>query len=243
MRISVDSERCNGHGRCYTVSPDVYAPDDEGYCADRDRDREILPRLEADAAAGARACPEGAITVILPAEGDAMAPVTAGSAVAAERPAPGQQARPVSQEELRQLVDRQQISDVLYRYASSVDYKDFTTLRSLFTDDAHGVYMTVADLTGADEIVKWIDGMTADKSWQHHKLTVYHIDFTGPDEASTLTYHTSHQTDAGDESAVTLIVARYRDKLRRVGGTWKITEKIMEPGWMEQRRLPQPDAG
>ena len=154
----------------------------------------------------------------------------------------GSASLPVSPEELRRLIDRQQISDVLYRYASSVDYKDFATLRSLFTDDAHGVYMAVADLTGADKIVKWIDGMTADKAWQHHKLTVYHIDFTGPDEADALTYHTSHQTDVGDDSGVTLIVARYRDKLRRVGGTWKITEKIMEPGWMEQRRLPPPDA-
>jgi ketosteroid isomerase-like protein len=141
--------------------------------------------------------------------------------------------------ELRQLIDRQQISDVLYRYASSVDYKDFATLRSLFTDDAHGVYTTVADLTGADAIVNWIEGMTAGKSWQHHKLTVYHIDFTTPDEACTLTYHTSHQTDIGDDTSVTVIVARYRDKLRRVDGTWKITEKIMEPGWTEQRRLAQ----
>jgi len=149
---------------------------------------------------------------------------------------------PVSAGELRRLIDRQQISDVLYRYASSVDYKDFATLRSLFTDDAHGVYTTVADLTGADEIVNWIDGMTADKAWQHHKLTVYHVEFTGPDEASTLTYHTSHQTDIGDEGTVTLIVARYRDKLRRVNGTWKITEKIMESGWAEQRR-PTPPVG
>ena len=147
---------------------------------------------------------------------------------------------PVSPSELRELIDRQQISDVLYRYASSVDYKDFATLRSLFTDDAHGVYTTVADLTGADEIVNWIDGMTADKSWQHHKLTVYHIDFTGPDDASTLTYHTSHQTDVGDDSSVTLIVARYRDKLRLVDGTWKITEKIMEPGWTERRHAQPP---
>jgi ferredoxin len=231
MRISVDAEQCNGHGRCYTISPDVYAPDDEGFCAGRGRSREIPAGSEAAARAGAQACPEGAIT-IMPARGDTMDPVTADFA--------GPASLPVSPEELRRLIDRQQISDVLYRYASSVDYKDFATLRSLFTDDAHGVYMTVADLTGADEIVKWIDGMTADKAWQHHKLTVYHIDFTGPDEASTLTYHTSHQTDAGDESEVTLIVARYRDKLRRVGGSWKITEKIMEPGWTEQRRLTQP---
>ena len=231
MRISVNVEQCNGHGQCYTVSPEAYAPDDEGYCADRGRIREIPAGLEDAARTGARACPEGAIT-IMPTRGDAMNPVTADSATPASMPGP-----PVSQEELRRLIDRQQISDVLYRYASSVDYKDFATLRALFTDDAHGVYATVADLTGADEIVKWIDGMTADKSWQHHKLTVYHIDFTGPDEASTLTYHTSHQTDVGDESGVTLIVARYRDKLRRVDGTWKITEKIMEPGWMEQRRV------
>jgi 3-phenylpropionate/cinnamic acid dioxygenase small subunit len=149
----------------------------------------------------------------------------------------------VSAAELRWLIDRQQISDVLYRYASCVDYKDFATLRSLFTDDARGIYMTVADLTGADEIVTWIDGMTADKAWQHHKLTVYHIDFTGPDEASALTYHTSHQTDKGDEGAVTVIVARYRDKLRRMDGTWKITEKFMEPGWAERRRPAPPLAG
>lgn len=232
MRISVDAEHCNGHGRCYTVSPGVFAPDDEGYCAGRGGSREIPAGSEAAARAGAQACPEGAITII-PDRGDTMDPATADFA--------GPASLPVSPEELRRLIDRQQISDVLYRYASSVDYKDFATLRTLFTDDAHGVYMTVADLTGADEIVKWIDGMTADKAWQHHKLTVYHIDFAGPDEADALTYHTSHQTDVGDDSAVTLIVARYRDKLRRVGGTWKITEKVMEPGWMEQRRLPQPD--
>ncbi len=119
MRISVDSERCNGHGRCYTVSPEAYASDEEGYCADRDRDRDIPARLEAAAVAGARACPEGAIT-ISSAEGDTMEPVAADSAGAASQPA-----QPVSQEELRQLIDRQQISDVLYRYASCVDYKDF----------------------------------------------------------------------------------------------------------------------
>ena len=63
MRISVDAEQCNGHGRCYAVSPEAYAPDDEGYCADRGRSREIPAGLEAAARDGARACPEGAITI------------------------------------------------------------------------------------------------------------------------------------------------------------------------------------
>jgi ferredoxin len=64
MRISVDADQCNGHGRCNAVSPAVFEPDDEGYCAGRgDGSREVAAGLEAAARAGALACPEGAITI------------------------------------------------------------------------------------------------------------------------------------------------------------------------------------
>lgn len=61
MRISVDAEQCIGHGRCYAVSPQVYAADDEGYSADRDSSRDVALGLETAARAGAQACPAGAI--------------------------------------------------------------------------------------------------------------------------------------------------------------------------------------
>jgi 3-phenylpropionate/cinnamic acid dioxygenase small subunit len=150
--------------------------------------------------------------------------------------APDRTTRGSDADVLQQLIDRQDITDVLYRYASSIDCKDFVTLRTLLADDARASYTTVATLEGGDAIVAWIDAMTADKSWQHHLLSVYHVDFTGPDEARTLTYHTSHQTTVGQEGVVTLIVARYHDTLRRIDGSWKIVEKIMEPGWAEERR-------
>ena len=63
MRIFVDGGQCVGHGRCYTVSPEVFEPDDEGFCADRDLTREIPAGRHADARAGAQACPAGAITM------------------------------------------------------------------------------------------------------------------------------------------------------------------------------------
>ena len=31
MRITVDRQRCTGHGRCYTLVPELFAPDDDGY--------------------------------------------------------------------------------------------------------------------------------------------------------------------------------------------------------------------
>jgi 3-phenylpropionate/cinnamic acid dioxygenase small subunit len=139
---------------------------------------------------------------------------------------------------VQQLVDRQQISDTLYRYASSIDDKDYVTLRSLFVDDAVGQYGEAAPIRGADQIVKWIDAATQDRAWQHHKLTVYHIDIDG-DEAKALTYHTSHQTTTADPNTVIVIVARYRDILRRTGESWKIADKRMEIGWVEQRHAEQ----
>ena len=140
---------------------------------------------------------------------------------------------------VQDILDRQQIADVLYRYASTVDYKDYPTMRSLFTDDAVGQYGSTAEpIHGADNIVAWIDSMTQDRVWQHHKLTVYHVDIDG-DVARTLTYHTSHQIAEGDPDTVIVIVARYKDALRRENGSWKIFDKFMEVGWMEERHYSQ----
>jgi 3-phenylpropionate/cinnamic acid dioxygenase small subunit len=136
------------------------------------------------------------------------------------------------------LVDRQQIIDTLYRYASTIDAKDYPRLRSLFVDDAVGQYAGAEPIHGADEIVAWIDSMTLDRAWQHHLVNVYHVDIDG-DEAHTLTYHTSHQTTTTDPDTVIVIVARYRDVLRKVDGTWKIADKRMDVGWMEERHAPQ----
>ncbi len=31
MKLRIDSERCQGHGRCYDLVPDLFGEDDEGY--------------------------------------------------------------------------------------------------------------------------------------------------------------------------------------------------------------------
>jgi ferredoxin len=62
VRIEVDAAACTGHGRCYTLAPLIYEPDDDGYCATRSA--EVPPGLEPTALAAARSCPERAITVL-----------------------------------------------------------------------------------------------------------------------------------------------------------------------------------
>jgi ketosteroid isomerase-like protein len=144
----------------------------------------------------------------------------------------------VDERAIQELIDRQAVMETIYRYASSIDQKDYPTLRSTFTDDAVAQYHTAPPIHGADQIVAWIDEMGGDRAFQHHLINVYHVELDG-DEARTLTYHTSHQTSEGAPDTVYLIVGRYRDVLRRVDGVWKIADKRMEVGWMEERQHSQ----
>ncbi len=61
MRVSVDADVCTGHGRCYVLAPDVYAPDDFGHCIVLRA--EVGDDLAAQARDGAANCPERAIAV------------------------------------------------------------------------------------------------------------------------------------------------------------------------------------
>ena len=61
MRIRVNADVCTGHGRCYSLGPDVFSADDVGHCVllvD-----EVPASLEDQARSGERNCPEQAITI------------------------------------------------------------------------------------------------------------------------------------------------------------------------------------
>jgi ferredoxin len=63
VRIKLDSEKCQGHGRCYSLSPDVFESDDEGY-ARLLVDGDVPPDLEPAARLAADNCPEFAIEIV-----------------------------------------------------------------------------------------------------------------------------------------------------------------------------------
>jgi ferredoxin len=63
MRVVLDSTRCQGHGRCYTLAPALFAADDEGYAVLLKADVELDQTLHDDARIAADNCPEFAIDV------------------------------------------------------------------------------------------------------------------------------------------------------------------------------------
>ena len=61
MKITLDTERCTGHGRCYSLAEDVFDCDDRGFGTVIHP--EVPAELEAQARNAAANCPESAITL------------------------------------------------------------------------------------------------------------------------------------------------------------------------------------
>jgi ferredoxin len=61
VRIHLDPDLCQGHGRCYTLAPGLFDADDQGHCILLAED---VPDGEEEAArTGVLNCPEQALTL------------------------------------------------------------------------------------------------------------------------------------------------------------------------------------
>ena len=64
MKITVDANKCSGHGRCYTVAPDLLTYDDEGYVTIRGQVLDVPDDQIGAAGEAVASCPEVAISVV-----------------------------------------------------------------------------------------------------------------------------------------------------------------------------------
>jgi ferredoxin len=63
VKVHVDQELCQGHGRCYAIAPELFEPDDigNGFAIG---DGEVPADLVSKARLAAANCPEQAVVVV-----------------------------------------------------------------------------------------------------------------------------------------------------------------------------------
>jgi ferredoxin len=61
VKLSLDTGRCTGHGRCYSLAPAVFGEDEHGHCVLRAA--EVPPEHERSARLAVANCPEDALEV------------------------------------------------------------------------------------------------------------------------------------------------------------------------------------
>ena len=135
---------------------------------------------------------------------------------------------------VRALQDRADVTDVLYRYASTIDRFDVEGMRAVLADDLVARYGNAEPVVGGDAVAGWIAEAIAGVVWQHHLLSVYHVEVDG-DDAKALVYHTSHQLFENEPESAKVLVGRYRNELRREADGWKISKLELELLWGESK--------
>ena len=119
--------------------------------------------------------------------------------------------------------DRQDISDVLVRYATGIDRRDWTLFRTTFTDDCELDYGEIGSWKGADAVTEFMQQAHAMAGHTMHRLTNQVITING-DEAQSRTY-----IDAlimvGDTGSGVNAAGFYDDDFVRTERGWRIARR------------------
>ncbi len=142
--------------------------------------------------------------------------------------------------ELRELLDKQAIRELVWRYCRAVDRRDFALLRTLYHEDAqdeHGE-MFRGD---AAAFLEWIPEVLAGMEVTMHNITNMLIEVDGAQaegEIYTLVYHRPRGEAAARAS---LTGGRYLDQYSRRDGLWKFQHRRIVQDW--EYLLPASEGG
>ncbi|WP_121709288.1 nuclear transport factor 2 family protein [Streptomyces sp. E5N91] len=126
------------------------------------------------------------------------------------------------EEQVTELLERQEISDCLLRYCRGVDRQDRDLLLSAYHPDAVDDHGRV--VLGREEFADWVFAMHRDNHVAHsHVIHNITFDIDG-DVAHTETYYTAFCENITKPNMVT--TGRYVDRIERRDGHWAIAARV-----------------
>lgn len=135
---------------------------------------------------------------------------------------------------LQAIVEEEAIRDLMTRYFTSVDRKDFAAVGACFTEDAF-VDFEGATATGTEAILKFIRGIEPAPVLRHF-MGNQRIDLRG-ETAEVETYAIAMVRQAHDGRVVdNTSHNRYVDRMVKRGGRWLVAHRLMLHDW--RRHIP-----
>ena len=156
-------------------------------------------------------------------------------------------------EKLQQLLDKDEISSALQRWAHGVARRDWAQVRSIFQDsatDAHGTFDG-----GTDQMVEWQKVHHEFMEHSVHFTGIPMVEFAGPDLALSQAYVIAFHRYGKDGSQarkdifgpaaethakpmLSHMVGRYIDRFERRDGEWKIAKRVTVFEWVKLEDAP-----
>jgi 3-phenylpropionate/cinnamic acid dioxygenase small subunit len=118
---------------------------------------------------------------------------------------------------------RQDVADVLVRYASGIDRRDWGLFRTCFTDDCIVDYWDIGVWHGADAITEWMEQTHAACGPTLHRITNQAI--APNDDGVTARSYVDALIMRPDNRVAARAIGYYDDALVRTDDGWKIAHR------------------
>jgi 3-phenylpropionate/cinnamic acid dioxygenase small subunit len=122
--------------------------------------------------------------------------------------------------------DKEQIAEVLIRYATGIDSKDWPLFRSCWTDEIDVDYQQLGRFTSADALTEVMTRLHENMGPTYHRLSNFVIAVDG-DRATACSYvHAVLMLQPDDSTNWVDALGHYDDVFVRTQGGWRIRERL-----------------
>lgn len=140
----------------------------------------------------------------------------------------------MSDESLR---DRLAIQDLLIRYGTSLDAKDWKRLATCFLPDAVADYGTLGDHKGYDKIERICRNALEPLDGSQHFISNFEITVDGDAAKSRCYLMAQHIRNSAPGGPHFILAGVYRDDLVRTSDGWRIARRELATTWTEGNPL------
>jgi 3-phenylpropionate/cinnamic acid dioxygenase small subunit len=124
---------------------------------------------------------------------------------------------------------RQEVAEVLVRYATGIDRRDWALFRTCFTGDCDADYGDIGHWHGVDEITDWMARTHEPCGYTLHRITNVAVGAVsagdgGDDRVTARSYVDALVLGADNRSGVRA-AGFYDDELVRTDGEWRIARR------------------
>lgn len=131
---------------------------------------------------------------------------------------------------LQALLDKQEITDLVYAYCNASDRHDHEKLRTLYHEDAtddHGAFFQGL----ATDFIDKLPEIQAPMEILHHNITNLNIALDGDYAEGEIYVLAFHRISTNTEPMDLLIGGRYFDRYEKRDGVWKFSAKAVVADW------------
>ena len=136
-----------------------------------------------------------------------------------------------------ELCDKYAITELLYRYATAVDTKDWDALRSVFTEDAHLDYSSVGYPPGPrDDVLALLQRALSQLPMSQHFVTNIEVDLHGDRATVRAKFYNPMQLPRVKDP--TYCGGNYHHEVVRTSEGWKSCRLTEESLWFSNHPDP-----